>query len=269
MDMKRVRHGSLKRDLGHRLAPAHMADRIRRYERHVRRRDGVTDIAARLLDGGPPVVQRGLFAGMRYPTDRLADIDVPTAKLLGVYEQEIATVFEDAIERDTRTFVDVGCADGYFAVGMPFVAPRLTTHAFDIARSARALCASVAAINDVTARVKIKDKFSTASLDGLDMQGALMLCDIEGAESTLFDGRLVSRLRHTFVAIEVHEHVVPGLSERLCSAFTATHIHRTVRQAEHRLEEFADLPLTPTEITIALRENRPSSLHWLVFDPRG
>jgi hypothetical protein len=246
-----------------------MADRVRRYERHVRAREGVTEIAERLLNGEPPVVRGGPFAGLRYPRDRIADIDVPVAKLLGVYEREIATVFEDAIGRGTSTFVDVGCADGYYAVGMALASPRLTTHAFDIARSARALCTDVAAINHLAGRVIVEDRFSIASLDGLEMHGALMLCDIEGAEHTLFDGPLVARLRHTFVAIEVHEHAVPGLSEHLRGAFAATHTHRAVGQAKHRPEDFEDLPLTPAEIAIALRENRPASLHWLVFDPLG
>ncbi len=269
MGVRRVRHGSLMRDLGHLAAPGYMANRARRYERDVRSREGVTAIAERLLEGEPPVVRGGLFAGLRYPVERVADVDAPVAKLLGVYEREIATVFEDAIRRGTRTFVDVGCADGYFATGMAFVSPGLTTHAFDIARSARELCATVAAMNDVAGRVNVKSSFSAASLDGLDVDGALLLCDVEGAERTLFDEALVSRLRHAFVTIEVHEHVVPGLSESLRSAFAASHTHRMVKVATRPPEDFADLPLTSEEIAVALSEHRPPSLHWLVFDPRG
>lgn len=267
--MQRVRHGSLMRELGQRVAPGYMADRARRYERDVRSRDGVTAIAERLLAGGPAVVRGGPFAGLRYPAERIADVDVPVAKLLGVYEQEIAGVFEDAIRRGTRTFVDVGCADGYFAAGMAFASPDLTTYAFDIARSARELCATVAAINGVAARVNVKRRFSAASLEGLDMAGALLLCDVEGAERTLFDAALVSRLRHTYVTIEVHEHVLPGLSESLRSAFTASHTHRVVQAATRPPEDFAELGLTAREIAVALGEHRPPSLHWLVFDPRG
>jgi len=283
IDVRRLRHGGLKRDLGHRVAPAYMADRARRHERHVRARDGVIDLAERLLADGPPVVRGGPFAGLRYPGDRLADIDVPVAKLLGVYEREIGWAFENALQRDTHTFVDVGCADGYYAVGMAFAAPGLTTHAFDIARSARELCAQVAALNGVADRVKVKGRFSTASLAGLDMDGALMLCDIEGAEGALFDETLLARLRHTFVVIEVHEYTSPGLCARLCDAFYVSHAHQKVEQAKQLRNEqppseqprneqppndFTDLPLTPREVAIALGENRPADLHWLVFDPR-
>jgi hypothetical protein len=246
-----------------------MADRARRHQRHVRARDGATGIAERLLDGRPPVVQRGLFAGLRYPSGRTGDIDAPAAKLLGTYEQELTTVFEDALQRVTRTFVDIGCADGYYAVGMPFISPGLTTHAFDIARSARELCAEVAAVNDVAARVRIKGRFSAESLAGLDVNGALMLCDVEGAEAALFDEALVSRLRHTFVVIEVHEHVKPGLSGHLQSVFASSHDHRVMVQDKRRPQDFAELPLSARELATALGENRPRDLHWLVLDPRS
>lgn len=267
--MRGLGHGSLVRDIGYRVAPGYMADRARRYERGVRSKEGVTAIAQRLLDGSAPVVQHGPFAGLRYPAERVADVDAPVAKLLGIYEQEIADVFEDAIRRGTRTFVDVGCADGYYATGMALASSGLTTHAFDIARSARELCATVASMNGVAERVSINSRFSAAWLDGIDMNGALLLCDIEGAERTLFDEALISRLRHAFVTIEVHEHAVPGLCERLQSAFAVSHTHRTVHQRKRRPQDFAEVPLSAGELAVAIDERRPPEVHWLVLNPRG
>src|SRR4051794_32047012 len=132
------------RKTAQRHAPALMAERARKYEVGVREREGITGLAHRI----DPVVQVGPFTGLRYPDDRLAEVDAPVAKFLGVYESEIAYVFEG----DYSVFVDVGCADGYYVAGMARRGVRSV--GFDIARSARELCTALAALNGVDVTVR-------------------------------------------------------------------------------------------------------------------
>jgi hypothetical protein len=197
---------------------------------------------------------------MSYPDKRIADIDAPVAKLLGTYEQEIHHAFTAALARGISTFIDVGCADGYYAVGMPYADHSVTTYAFDLSRDARDLCAEVARTNALESHVQIRRRFSAASLDTVDPAGALMLCDIEGAEQTLFDTRLVERLAQTTVIIEVHEHTDPGLSAKLQTEFATSHEVTVVSQVPRE----AVGGLAP----IAFAEFRSPELHWLVCEPR-
>lgn len=257
------------RAAGWRLAPGYMADRARRYERALRGRAGVTGLAERLVAGGVPVVRTGPFAGMRYPPRRLRDVDAAVAKLLGTYEREIAWVFERAIAQGVPAFVDVGCADGYYGVGMAHASPATTTYAFDLAPSARGLCAATAAFSGVAPRVRIGKRLTHDALAALPTDGALVLCDVEGAEVELLDARAARLLATAVVVVEVHEQQRPGAGERLRAAFADTHDALAVAQQPRAESPPALRGWTLEERARALHEFRDPRLHWLVLEPKA
>jgi precorrin-6B methylase 2 len=229
----------------------------------------VTDLAERLVAGDEAVVRAGPFAGMTYASGRLPDIDAAVAKLLGVYEQEIAWVFERALELKVSTFVDVGCADGYYAVGMAHASPVATTYAYDLASSARQLCSATAAASRVLDRVRIGKRFTIDALESLPLaDGALVLCDIEGGEVELLDSRAAALLARSVVVVEVHEDDRPGAGARVQDAFRRTHDVRTVPQEARQEAPAALAAWLPEEQRRALEEHRGPLLHWLVLEPR-
>lgn len=257
------------RMLARRVAPGYMADRARRYEREVRRREGVTVAAERLLDGRAPIVQAGPFAGLRYPADRIADIDAVVAKLLGVYEREIAWVFKRALASKVPTFIDIGCADGYYAVGMAQASQATTTFAYDLSSTARELCSETAIASSAQERMRIGKRFSLETLASLPVDGALVLCDIEGGEVELLDSTAAVALAPCVVVVEVHEDTRPGAGDELQAAFALTHRAVTVRQQPR-----SDVPerlagWSADERARALREFRGPRLHWIVFEPEA
>jgi precorrin-6B methylase 2 len=244
-----------------------MADRDRRYERGHRERTGATQIASAIA--GERHVLRGPFSGMLL-SDALANVDAAAAKLLGSYEEEIADVFVRAIEDGTSTFVDVGCADGYYAVGMACAAPALTTHAFDIAASARDLCRQTAALNGVADRVEVRGRCDADELRRLDLDGALVLIDIEGAESAFLDGEVARLLARSRMVIEVHEDQAPGTGDELIARFARTHTARRVDQAPRTPSDHPALAgLSHADALLALSEHRGPRLYWLVLMPRS
>lgn len=259
----------LVRDATTRAVPGYMADRARRHQRAVRERQGLPELTRRLTDpDGRIVVRHGPMAGLQLAEGRLAEIDAPVAKVLGTYEQELASVFYAAQERDS-VFVDVGCADGYFAVGMTVRSPKLVTHAYDISRSARDLCRQTAAVNACRHRVTVHGRFDARALRGLDGQAPFLLCDIEGAEAALFDRALVGLLAGAHVLIEVHEFAVPGAGAHLRGVFSGTHDARAFEQAPRRQAAIPELERwDPEEARRALDESRPRELSWLLFSPR-
>ena len=251
------------------IAPGVMANRARRHERRVRRRDGVTDLAVRLVGNGAAVVQAGPFEGMRYPAQRLPQIDAAIAKLLGTYEQEIAWVFERAIAERVPVFVDIGSADGYYAAGMAHASADTTVHAYDLASSARGLCAATAAASAVADRVRIGTRFRLDAAGPAIGTGALVLCDIEGAEADLLDATAALKLAHSVVVVEVHEDERPGAAKQLSSAFAETHDAVTIRQSPRMEIPAALRGWRPDEQVLALNEFRGPELHWIVFEPKA
>ena len=71
----------------------------------------------------------------------------------GIYAVELSTALQQMVEafrlRPPRVFVDLDCADGYYAVGVARSAPAVTVHAFDPAASALAAMRTLAEANGV------------------------------------------------------------------------------------------------------------------------
>src|SRR5436305_14622456 len=63
-------------------------------------------------------VQRGPFAGLRFPRFAVGRGEMVVPQLLGAYEEELHPVFEELAPRRFDRIVDVGASDGYYAVGM-------------------------------------------------------------------------------------------------------------------------------------------------------
>jgi hypothetical protein len=88
------------------------------------------------------VVRDGIFAGMQYA--RFPPGHHVAAKVLGVYERETAEFLRDAMRRSYDVIVNVGCAEGYYAVGLARHFANAKVFAFDIQRREQAFCARLA-----------------------------------------------------------------------------------------------------------------------------
>jgi hypothetical protein len=242
-----------------------MAERARRHEQRLRDQWGVTELGLKLR---PPTVRNGPFAGLTYPGDRIAEVDAPVAKLLGTYEQELQGIFSAALDRGAQAFIDIGCADGYYAVGM--AREGATTWAWDIARSARRLCREVATLNGCADAVRVGKRFSVSSLDDIPTENALLLCDIEGAERELMSPPLVKRLSDAHVVIEAHEAAAPGVEAYLRGLFAESHSCRVIHEQPRDPDAHPETSdWTAEERRSAVNERRGVPATWLYFTPGG
>jgi hypothetical protein len=246
-----------------------MAERARKWERHVRLEAGVTALAERFIDTHGSKVLAGPFTGLRYGPAWIKDVDAPIAKLIGTYEEELHPFVNEAIERAPPVFVDIGCAEGYYAVGFAKASPATTVFAFDLARSARDACRALAAANDVTKRLHIDGKATSRSFDDLPLNSAFVLSDCEGAEIKIFTPNVVRHLRFAFVIIELHEWIEPQAADVLGERFSNTH---TCEVIDAQSRDPANYPwldaFTPEERALALSEWRASrESKWAIFRP--
>src|SRR3954471_17960548 len=110
--MRRHAHALARRALG----PAYPRA-LRRWRRAqgAYRSWRVARVTRRFVDWHGLTVSGGPFAGPTYP----ARPPLPLApKLLGIYERELHGAIEAAIRAAPETIVNVGSADGYYAVGL-------------------------------------------------------------------------------------------------------------------------------------------------------
>ena len=195
---------SVLRSAAWRLAPGVMANRAVRWQaEQFPERDDAWEVEA------------GPFAGLRYP-EGISTAGASEFKRRGSYEEPVAQVLSAELLRGPAQFVDIGAAEGFYAVG---VARRdVPTIAYESSSIQRQALAQLAKENgvDVTVRRHCRAIPSVPS-------GSVLLLDVEGAEASLLTRPVAERLAGSTVIVELHEQFVPGVTAMLFDRFESTH----------------------------------------------
>lgn len=170
----------------------------------------------------------GPFAGMRYGNRAFGSRLWP--KLLGTYESELHPVISALIRNPPDCIIDIGCAEGYYAVGLAMNCVGSHIHAYDTADEARALTAGLAGANGVSGRVTLHGEFKVGEAAPLwEGKSCFILCDTDGAETEIFDKPCIHLLRDCALLIETHDYLREGITSGLLSRFAATHDSRVIQ----------------------------------------
>ncbi len=217
-------------------------------------------------------VRSGPFKGMAYPK-AVASGSALTPKLLGTYEAELHQVVESLIAFAPSVVVDIGCAEGYYAVGFALRLPEVTVHAFDIDHYSQSLCSEMAKVNGVDGRVTVHGACSHEDLEGLDACRSVVVSDCEGFERVLFNSEVVSRLRNTSFLIETHDFRKPFTSRELTRIFANTHAVTWIYSVSDfcRPQVFSNAEiaeLTLSDQIALMSEDRPAPMVWLWCRPK-
>ena len=148
-------------------------------------------------------VVSGPFAGMEYVWRALGSAYIP--KLLGIYERELAWCVEAACEARPDRIVNLGAAEGYYAVGLARRNPQARVVAFEAMEFGRNLLSEMVALNGVSERVEVRGTAGCPELRAA-LHGAvcpLVVCDVEGQEANLLDPATVPGLRGARILVEV------------------------------------------------------------------
>lgn len=175
------------------------------------------------------VILHGPFKGMAYTNDLFCCSAIPP-KLLGSYEREIHPWLETMAATAYDGVVDVGCAEGYYAVGFAWRLKNAPVYAYDINEAARAQCRKLAEANGVAGRVDIRSFCDPAELARVvDGRRFLVIADCEGYEKDLFCRDNLHSLRRADILIEVHDFMDIAILPHLRNLFAETHV---IREAE-------------------------------------
>jgi hypothetical protein len=171
------------------------------------------------------IVQDGPFKGMKLPDlSSWGDGDyVP--KLLGFYEAELHTTIYESLERSYDCVVNIGCSEGYYAIGYALRSKTAHAFAFDTSLDAQNLCKMCATENGVLDRVRIGGMVDASILQNLlsKWKRPLLIIDCEGCEFYLMRPDLVPALENTDFIVECHNFVHPNMAQVLAERFRGTH----------------------------------------------
>ena len=170
------------------------------------------------------VVRDGPFKGMTFVEQSAEGCHVP--KLLGCYERELHPFIETIPARRYAQILNIGCAEGYYAVGFKRLSPGTTVHAFDTNPAAQEACRSLAARNGVA--IAVGGEFRPT--DFARFAGpTLVWCDIEGAEADLLDPGASPALAGMDLVVELHPSGNGHTLDRVPPRFSPSHEVELVR----------------------------------------
>lgn len=249
-------------------------DRIAGYIAWQRRRKTRRTVESRLRSRGgyPNQVLAGPFSGLQFPAqDRF--VDARFEKVFGLYEHELF----DTLSRWARnpeafkTIVNVGAADGFYAVGLSRLFPSAVVHAYEMNSRKVLVLSEMAELNHVASRILVSGECSSEELKTLSHKGpVLVVMDVDGAEQKLLDPDIVPWLKEAFILVETHDCFVPAVAAQLKKRFAPTHDLQELKMsgpdwgAVPPLEE-----LSMHEVDALTGSERPMLQTWLIMEPHG
>lgn len=220
------------------------------------------------------IVRHGPFAGLKYPV--LTSIGSALyPKLLGSYEAELHPWIQEVCDGGYSEIIDVGCAEGYYAVGLARCVPQANVYAYDIYEGAQDLCLQCAKVNGVADRMSVRGLFTADELLGIPIRRrGVIVCDCEGAEREIFTEQSRSQFVNWDLLIETHDFLDINISSRMAELFRDTHDLRSIlsiddiqKAKSYDYPEIAQFDL-PTRRAI-LAEFRPTIMEWLFLSSRS
>lgn len=212
------------------------------------------------------VVMQGPLSGMDFLPESAEGCHI--AKLLGCYEQPLQPFIEQAIASAYPTILNIGCAEGYYAVGMARRMPETHVLAHDLNPKAQQVCAELASKNHVSKRVSVGGLFTPESFAAYAGTSTLVMCDIEGAERELLNPLEAPALKGMDIIVESHECLISGVTQLLIDRFKETH-HITLVQddGQRRLDGPPQwfMSLAHLDQLLATWEWRSGPTPWLVM----
>ena len=241
--------------ISHRIAPNLYAQLQERWTRH-----RINKITQAIIKRNGLKVLAGPFAGMLYVAEP-GGSSLP--KLLGSYETELHQWVTAIINTDYRKIINVGCAEGYYAVGLALKVPETRVFAFDIDPRARQLCEKMAKRNGVSERVEVRGECNCEGLDALLDDRSLVIIDCEGCELDLLDPGRVPNLRVSDVLVELHDFIDRSISPTIISRFADTHDISLVSGLERDPSNYPALEtFNDWDRHVAVAEFRPEQMQW-------
>lgn len=222
-------------------------------------------------------VVAGPFRGMRIALSPLSKRHL-LGYILGSQERELHEVIARISERGYRSVINVGAADGYYAVGLALRLPSARVEAFEALPEFHALIERSARLNGVTERIALHGRCEAADLrEGLRRAGRrpLVLMDIEGGEIGLLDGQVVPELQQADILVETHDAFVPQATDTLIERFWQTHDVECYTAQSRILADFPAgfLPAFrrrfPRLAVDLMDERRTGIQRWLLLTAKG
>jgi len=171
-------------------------------------------------------VMAGPFATMEFIERSAEGCHVP--KLPGFYEEELHDFILALPGAGYTRVLNIGCAEGYYAVGIKRLLPEVRVLAYDINPAAQEACRALADKNAI--EIEVGAEFKSEDFAQFASEKVLVWCDIEGAEIDLLDPTKPPALAGMDLLVELHPTLKGHTAGIVPQRFDTTH-HIEIREA--------------------------------------
>ena len=217
----------------------------------------------------PYVVQDGPFRGMKYTCNSIWSSKYP--KLVGSYEFELQPIIHYLLKKKFDRVINVGSAEGYYAVGWAMMCKSSTIIAVDPLATAQRELLSLAKQNYVQNRISIYTWVSTRRLSHWIQGKTLILMDCEGSEIGYLNPGQCKKLINSDILVEIHDfddH--PNIGKQLVKRFILTHRISFIYQEQRNHSDFPTISEYDSNTqNYLLDEQRPNSVYWIYFESKS
>ena len=177
---------------------------------HLQRQELERKIA--LLTGN--TVTCGLFTGLILP-DEQSWGDDRGSKILGLYEKELEPALKDVVRSEPDVVMNIGCAEGFYALGLARLIPNAKVIAYDIDERAQKICKHGRQLNNLNGAFEIRGYCSAEELQNLTQisKRPFALIDCEGGERELLLSRNYD-FANTSMIVECHDFLDRSITSR-------------------------------------------------------
>ena len=160
-------------------------------------------------------------------------------KLAGNYESELHVFFKSIEGKEYQSIIDVGCAEGYYAIGLARKFPNSKVLGFDIDKKARKSSLEMARLNNVSERVTVREACTPEWLGNIQVDTlTLLICDCEGFERELFTSNNLEAFKKTDLVVEMYPFHFRDVKVYLMELFKNTHEIRLVSSYDNNRKLF-------------------------------
>ncbi len=248
-------------------------------QREACRRETIRERQARisleLFDILNGVVKYGPFTGLHLDRETWwGKLDLGS-QCLGLYEKEILNLIDATEAGRFSTFIDIGAADGYYAIGMLVSGKVGRTICFEQTEKGRSVIAENWKKNHSVGELTILGEANAASFAALnraDLNNALVLVDVEGFEFDLLTDEVLSLLKSSTVVIEIH-HWMDNFLDKYTTFLRHAANYFEVEVIERVERETSNLPelrdFTDDNRLLLTSERRPGVMRFLKLIPKA
>ncbi|WP_094452551.1 class I SAM-dependent methyltransferase [Niveispirillum lacus] len=218
-----------------------------------------------IVSKGGPVVSGGPFAGMKLVQPATGFF---APMLLGCYEEELHGIVRAIPDAGYEHVINIGCGDGYYAVGIKRLAPSVEIWAHDIDPQQQERCRAMAALNGVD--IHVGGAFEPERFATHADRRTLIWCDIEGAEEELLDPVRWPALVDMDVLVELHPTDHGHTRATVPARFASTHEIEIFQSGGHA-PEFPEWLREAGQLNLLLAqfEGRGAPTPWAMMRARS